>query len=129
MISAKREFSAPGLLRHFEHHALRLQTERLEAGEQGVAVARVHEGGRMQAQEEPFVMRIERVEVAQMQRLRETPEFEQIAAPRRLREHLLRRGLLPVLVVRAQRGVIADRAPVRDREHGLKHAEDGVAAV
>ncbi len=120
---------AARLLRHFQHHALRRQAERLQAGEQRVAVAGVHQRRGMQAQEEPFVVAVERIEVAQMQRFGEPPEFQQIAAPRGLGENLMRRHLQRMFVMGAQRSVITDRAPVRHRKHRLEHAEHRVAAV
>ncbi|AFT86939.1 hypothetical protein BUPH_03368 [Paraburkholderia phenoliruptrix BR3459a] len=123
-----RRFAA-GLLGHFEHHALRRQAQRLQAGEQRVAIAGIHQRGRMEAQEEPFVVTVERVEVAEVQRLGQSAKFKQVASARGLGENLVRRHLLRMLVVRTQRGVIADRAPVRDGEDWLKHAENGVCAV
>jgi hypothetical protein len=120
---------AARLLGNFEHDALRRQADILQRCEQGIAVARVHQRSGMQTQEKPFVVAVEGVEVAQMQRFREPAEFEQIAATRRLCEHLVRRNVTMRVVAGAQGRVIADRAPVRHGKHGLEHAEDGVLAV
>jgi len=109
--------------------SVRRQAQRLEPGEQRVAVARVHQRGRMETQKEPFVMTVECIEVAKVERLGQPAEFQQVAAARGLGEHLVRGDLPRMLVVRAQRGVIADRAPVRHGENRLKYAENGVAAV
>ena len=83
----------------------------------------------MQAQEKPLVVAAECKEVAEVQRFGEPAEFEQVAAPGRLREHFVRRGMQALFVARAQRRVIADRAPVRHGEHRLEHAEHGIAVV
>jgi hypothetical protein len=47
-----------------------------------------------------------------MQRFRKPPEFQQVAAPCGLGEHLVRRHLQSMFVMGTQRGVITDRAPV-----------------
>lgn len=74
-------------------------------------------------------MAVEGAEVAEMQRFGEAPELQQIAAACGLREHFVRRHMPSVLVVRAQRRVIADRATVRHGKYRLKNAENRIAAV
>jgi hypothetical protein len=64
-----------------------------------------------------------------MERFGEPAQLQQIAAPRGLREDVTRRNLPPVFVMRAQRGVVADRATMRDRKDRLEHAEHGIAAI
>ena len=93
---------ATRLLGYFQHHPLRRQAQRLEAGEQRVAVTGVHQRRRVQAEEKPFVVTVECVEIAQMQRFGEPSQFQQVAAPCRLRENLVRRHLQRMFVVRAQ---------------------------
>src|SRR5581483_4666894 len=101
---------AARLLRHLEYDTLRRQTQRFEIREQRVAVARIHQRGGMQAEKEPFVVTVDRSEIAQMQRFGQPPELEQITAACGLLENVARRYLPSVFVVRAQRSVIADRA-------------------